>query len=385
MQAFFITLFLCFIAAPAVQERTQLFSYKAVVENRLRAARPDGMLGIFNSESGFAYKYESFFNDNYGLRDFFIKLKNQLDMWLFKTSDEVLIGKDGWLFYRKLYERDMRRLESSAHLMPTIVQRLVHLDAMLKQRGVKLVIVPCPAKTTLYRERVPSTYPVAPDQTAFQQYRQLLRNHPEISVVDAQGILERLKPRMRVFHKTDFHWTDPAGAVVWKELYKILAISAGRPLIDLPRVSIAKQPGATGGEVDYLAVFFPPNETALNLKNPLASPEGKLESNENRSNEWIYAATNPEDPKLLPPTVLVGDSFADAFLRAGFTAAFTKLSKVSSHDFATSALNLPEGTQFLILEHIESALLAMTLDSWWPEVLISAPISSKLEAKGSDL
>lgn len=373
VQALVLGLFLCFLAAPVVQERTQLFSYEPVVEKRVMAPRPEGLLGIFDSKSGFAHKYELYFNDNYGLRDFFIKLKNQLDMWIFNSSDEVLIGKDGWFFYRKLYERDMRRLESSAALIPTVVERLVRLNTVLEQQGVKLVIAPCPAKTTLYREHVPTGYPVPPDQAAFQKYRKLLREQPQIAVVDVQGILEQLKPRMRVFHKTDFHWTDPAGAVVWKDLYKLLATSAGQPEPNLPRVSIAKQRGVSGGEINSLAVFFSPTETYLNLKAPLAATAGKFESAK-EPNRWDYVSSNPADPQLLPPTVLIGDSFSDAFLRAGFAASFSELSKFSNHDFATTVLNLPAGTRFVILEHIESALLAMTLDSWWPkQLLINLP------------
>lgn len=370
----FLALFLCFLTAPAVQQYLGIFAYAPVVENRMKAPKPYGILGIFDSESGFAQKYESYFNDSYGLRDFFIKLKNQLDMWLFRTSDEVLIGEDGWLFYRKLYERDMRTLESSAHLIPTVVARLALLNTMLQKQGIKLVIVPCPAKTTLYRDLVPSSYPVAPKDTAFQQYRRLLSKHPEISVVDVQGILEQLKPRMRVFHKTDFHWTDPAGAVVWKELYTALGGFSQQILPPLPRVLVAKRHRATGGEVNYLAVFFPPTETALNLRRPLAAPQGSFEASPKQANVWTYVASDKTDLSLLPPTILVGDSFSDAFLRAGFTAAFKEISKVPSDQFAQIALNPPPGTRFLILEHIESALLAMTLDSWWPQALLSASI-----------
>lgn len=376
VQSVFLALFLFFLAAPALQERTQLFSYEAVVENRVRAPRPAGILGIFNSESGYAHKYEAYFNDNYGFRDFLIKLKNQLDMWLFSTSDEVLIGEDGWLFYRKLYERDMRRLESSASLMPTIVERLSRLNALLAQRGVKLVVVPCPAKTTLYRERVPADYPVPADHTAFQQYRALLRKHPEIAVVDVQGILEQLKPRMRTYHKTDFHWTDPAGAIVWKDLHKLLAAASGQREPSLARVSTSKRPGFAGGEINSLAVFFPPTETGLELKVPLSNPDGTFEPSKD-PNRWTYVAKNPSDPGLLPATVLIGDSFADAFLRAGFAAPFSRLSKFSNNDFASTALNLPEGTRFLVFEHIESLLLAMTNDVWWPRELLDGESAGK--------
>lgn len=375
-QAVFATLFMAFLLAPTAQEHLRILSYQPVVENRLREPKPSGVLGIFDSSSGYAHKYETYYNDSYGLRDLFIKLKNQLDLWLFRTSDEVLIGDDGWIFYRKLYERDMVKLERSISQVPRVVERLLALNSMLKARGVTLVVVPCPAKTTVYRELVPAAYPVPADQTAFQQYRKLLRAHPELATVDVQGILESLKPRMRVYHKTDFHWTDPAGAVVWKELHKLLAQRAGlsAPLYD--RVTIAKKHGSTGGEVNSLAVFYPPTETALNLKVPLTKPDGTMEYSKT-PNRWDYLAADPGWPGLLPPTVLLGDSFADAFLRAGFAGAFSRLSKFPHQDFAGALSSLPDGPSFFILEHIESALLGMTLDQWWPpqlkEIVVSVP------------
>jgi hypothetical protein len=174
---------------------------------------------------------------------------------------------------------------------------------------------------------------------------------------------------MRVFHKTDFHWTDPAGAVVWKSLYALLASKSGVPVPQLPRVETKKVRNVAGGEVNSLAVFLPPTETWLNLKSPLMTPLGRTEETKD-PNRWTYRASNPSDPSLLPPALLIGDSFADAFLRSGFAAAFSALSKVSTNDFGSALLSIPTGTRFVIIEHIESFLLSLLLDSTWPSELL---------------
>lgn len=369
LQCLFIALFVAFLLAPTAQEQLQLFSYAPVVENRNKDVRPTGFLGIFDSTSGYAQKYEAYYNDTYGLRDFLIKLKNQLDLWFFKMSDEVLIGNDGWLFYRKLYQRDMRALEAEASRVPVLIGRLLRLNQILAERGITLIVVPCPAKTTIYPEHVPTQYPAYASDTAFQGYRAALRQHPELLSVDVQGILEQLKPRMRVFHKTDFHWTDPAGAVVWKSLYSSLSSKAGLPPPKLGRVEVKKVHRVAGGEINSLAVFFPPLETSLQLEAPLSSPNGTTETTKD-PNRWTYTASNPSDPSLLPTTILIGDSFSDAFLRAGFTAAFSKLLKVSNHDFGKALLSIPPGTKFVIIEHIESFLLSLLLEPTWPPALL---------------
>src|SRR5271166_3687623 len=40
----------------------------------------------------------NWFNDHYGFRDILIRAKNELDYQLFRVSDKVLVGDDGWLF-----------------------------------------------------------------------------------------------------------------------------------------------------------------------------------------------------------------------------------------------------------------------------------------------
>jgi len=370
IQRLVISVFLVLLALPTIQERLNLFSYAPVVENRNKEPRPTGVLGIFDSSSRYAQRYEAYYNDTYGLRDFLIKLKNQADLWMFKVSDEVLIGDDGWLFYRKLYQHAMRAQETESVKLPILMARLLRLNQFLASKEITLIIVPCPAKTTLYPEHVPVQYPAYPKNTAFQRYRAALAQAPGLLSIDVQSILEQLKPRMRVFHKTDFHWTDPAGAVVWKALYNLMASKSNLQLKTLDRVKIKKVRNVRGGEINSLAVFFPPLETWLDLKSPLTTPNGTTEETKD-PNRWTYRASNAESPSLLPSTLLIGDSFSDAFLRAGFASAFSTLSKVSNNDFGKALLSIPDGTKFVVVEHIESFLLALLLESTWPPELLS--------------
>ena len=63
------------------------------------------------------------------------------------------------------------------------------------------------------------------------------------------------------------------------------------------------------------------------------------------------------------------DSFSDAFLRAGFTGRFREIHKFYNLEFKEKFKDIPSDTKFVILEHIESNLGSMLLDSYWPEDL----------------
>ena len=364
-----VSLFCLFLAAPAIQEHLSLLTYEPVIENRTKAPRPEGVLGIFDSESGYAQRYEAFFNDSYGLRDLLIKTKNQLDYWIFKRSDGVLVGEDGWVFYKQLYEKDTLEAEKKLDRLPIFFDRLLKWNALLAEQGITLVVVPCPSKTTMYPEHVPHTHVRYPQKTAFQRYREFLASHPEVHSVEVQQILQQLKPRMQIFHKTDFHWTDPAGAVVMKSLLSGLYRDAQLPLPPLPRVTTRREPEVSGGENNYLAIFFPRRERALMLEKPLAHPQGQFSSTKN-PNQWGYVAGSGSQPNtLLPATVLIGDSFADAFLRAGLTGFFSSIHKIPFLEMHDKFHELPTGYRFVVMEHIESSLRFMLEDSWWPDEL----------------
>ena len=76
-------------------------------ENRQAASNPSGQVitkdGInWQALESFPNDYESYYNDTMLLRSPLIRFNNTLDYSLFHSSNnpEVVIGKDGWLFYK---------------------------------------------------------------------------------------------------------------------------------------------------------------------------------------------------------------------------------------------------------------------------------------------
>ena len=366
IKAVSVVLFAAALYAPLIQQYFKPVEIAAVQENRNKTPRPHDVFTLLKLGGDFASRFEAYFNDAYGFRDFLIRLHNQLNYSLFGKSDKVLISRDGWLFYKNVYEDGILQMESLASGLPKLFERMIRLNEYLKQRGIILVVVPCPMKTTVYAEEVPSGYLNPPQVSVFQKYRSFLHQHPEIVSVDAYGRLMELKREMRVYHKTDFHWNDPAGARVMKDMIWTLGRVSGVGVAwnDPLRIRIDKNTG--GGEINSLAVFWPPYEDMLmNADNPSVGI-GKL-TDSGRPNEWVYEADAKSPAKLLPPTVMFGDSFADAFLRSGLTLPFSRLSKFYNLEFKDRFAAIAPDTKILILEHIETNLIQMLLDSYWPK------------------
>src|SRR5580704_10951670 len=101
-QRAFLGFVVFYLFAPLLQTLYPVFGRTIVspIEER-RAANPFPSVRLLASTNGdFAARLNEWFDDRVGIRDLFIREKNQIDYTLFRTSKKVYVGADGWLFYR---------------------------------------------------------------------------------------------------------------------------------------------------------------------------------------------------------------------------------------------------------------------------------------------
>ena len=366
-----ITIFFLFLCSPKAYKWRHFVQYAPLTENRLKIPRPKNWEALFEPGGSYAHKYEEYFNDNYGLRDLFIRLKNQADFWLFRQSEEIVIGRENWLFYKSVLEEQEIQTEGVPLAQFEIMfTRFLKLNRCLAGRGITLVIIPCPMNNTIYPEMVPANTARRPSPTGFQRYREFLHNHPEILSIDPSPQLLRLKDTWNVFHKTDWHWTDPAGAYIARDLVNLLGQKSGignlwdQPINPITRVFTG------GGENNALALLWPIREQYLVLDEVGMKRVPREFAFSHDLTEWHFRSKLSADSKLLPPTVMFGDSYADAFLRAGFLIYFRSFQKFYNYRFREEFAKVPPDTRFLIFQLIEVNLNALQGDSIWPEEIL---------------
>lgn len=120
----------------------------------------------------------------------------------------VLVGRDGWLFSREEFEA---ALTGPANLDKARDGLLSVRDA-LAAKGVKLVLLPLPAKVDIYREH--NEAGAIPDDLA-KLYADFLNLAKSLGIetVDARAAMLAGKDKAQLFLSTDTHWT-PAGATL---------------------------------------------------------------------------------------------------------------------------------------------------------------------------
>jgi hypothetical protein len=151
--------------------------------------------------------------------------------WLNETGAKAMLGLDGWLFYRPdvryLLEPDRTETDNSgsAWVRPSdgwtrrdsVLKAILQYHALLKERGIELLVVPVPGKPAIYPDKATSRLAAAnagiPSPTD-----ELLKalERQGVATVDLFKLFrEQRKPGFTnntgLYLARDTHWT-PAGA-----------------------------------------------------------------------------------------------------------------------------------------------------------------------------
>lgn len=189
-------------------------------ENRNKIERPKLSFGNFDT---FPEEFEKYYNDNLPYRNQLVMLNNSIDYFGFKqsSSDKVVIGKDGWLFYSS--KSDYNPLEQSLgywkyteEQLKAITDNLIVTKRALERRGIEFVLFIAPNKETIYPEKLPDYYEFQDEESSTEQLIKYLRENTDIRIVYPYKELIKAKeerPDLILYRKTDTHW-NKAGAYI---------------------------------------------------------------------------------------------------------------------------------------------------------------------------
>jgi SGNH hydrolase-like domain, acetyltransferase AlgX len=350
-----IALFALISLIPLIQSFSRVLPDSPLAENRHQVPAPEW----HNSPTLRKYLmgWQDWFNDRYPGRNFLIRLKTQIDYSLFSYSDKVHVGKDGWLFYRSVLDVEEPRIEAVTDVqMSEIVARLSELRCWLSARGVRMVIVDNQLKDEFYPEMLPSSAPIRPRISQYAILRRRIGKETGALYIDSSEILHRLKADRPIFHRTDFHWNDPAAFVVAQAAVDRLAKELGPPYRGWHLTLEIEKKRFSGGEASFMPLFRPAAEEGLFVHQNWQ--DGDVENLFGQQHfEYIRRFRKPA-PGLLPPVVVFGDSYFDGMMRAGFGDHFQVVyrARIYHQSLQEILANLPKDTSIFVLQFIETAV-----------------------------
>jgi alginate O-acetyltransferase complex protein AlgJ len=199
-----ITIFLLMIAAPAVVQLEIDFSEQ----------EPWPVLDLFKQRP--TAKSLAAFSDNVARRSWLTHVVRAAGEGVggpnFTTSD-VTPGSDGFLFYKPEVEfvSGAGFLDPRFATAPSIVPAIVDFHRQLQKLGIHLILLPVPAKASIYPERIWPTYPLESGPALNPDWKRWLATlrASGVDVLDLTDEFWRNKPGdPPVFLRTDTHWSS---------------------------------------------------------------------------------------------------------------------------------------------------------------------------------
>jgi hypothetical protein len=187
----------------------------ALSEKRALRDRPSLSLDRASIRS-FPAAFEAYFNDHMGFRSSLTFLRNYIWVFWLKTSpvDDVILGKDGWLFFGAQEELDVyRRVPVFTPFTREHLGKYMRtVKAWLSQRDIDFLVVVAPNKSTVYPEYMPSSLKRRDAPSVTDEFVQLCRD-ADVDILDLRPAFLAAKDKGAVYYQSDSHWNGEGAAL----------------------------------------------------------------------------------------------------------------------------------------------------------------------------
>lgn len=315
----------------------------------------------------FPDKFEQFYNDRIPFRNQLISLINGIGYFAFKdtTGNQVMIGKDGWLFIEDPMQGNAKANYLGEDLMNedelrTLADNLLRNEQILKDSGIEFVIFVSPNKSRVYPEYMPEYMGGPAEEYQLKQILDYLRENTDLRIVyDFDDIMvgkDKLKgkrageldvenPDIHVYNKVDTHWNNVGAYIGAAALLEELGISVP-DITELSIEPIANSSSDLGGML-HLRNYFIDTEENYKVSGYDMHDVNEIEFDNN--DVLSYTSAAPDDRTVY----ICRDSFGLAmapYVGANFQKVYFK------HQNYYSADNLKEvNPDVFVLETVERA------------------------------
>lgn len=177
---------------------------------------------------------EKYLNEDFGLRNYFVKLNNQVSYSLFEEIHvgDVFRGKKNYLYSYKFYNSfSGRQYKGEAHI-DSVFQALQTLNEKLNAENKKLLICFTPCKESFYPEFLPDTFlSKVKSHSYYSAYKErLLKSN--IPFLDYQAYFQKLKSTAPypLFTQGAVHWTTYGAYIALDTLLKRVAFETSKKI-----------------------------------------------------------------------------------------------------------------------------------------------------------
>lgn len=153
-------------------------------------------------------EFESYFSENFAFRQQLVNTDGRIKAALTHTSanDDVIVGKDGWLYYGETINDFLRLDTLSSAEINNVANNLRIIDRYCESRKADFLFFSAPNKNTLYPENMPYNYMPSDNKSNLENLTAELSENDFF--LDMKSELLGLNSPTALYHKTDTHWNN---------------------------------------------------------------------------------------------------------------------------------------------------------------------------------
>lgn len=217
--------FLLLVCLPGIRMKISPGQDISEIEKRKLEPLPDIKWNI-SSINSYPFRFENFFKDHFGFRNFLIHSHNRFQFeCLNKSPNElVAIGKQDWLFYQTdtfgiSLSDDFRGLIKLSEMQLEGMKR--HLETKrdwLADKGIQYLYVAAPNKQSIYPEFFPDHFTVVSNRTQLDQFVDYMKQNSDLQILDLRPDLKKMKQEGIIYFRTDSHWNDRGAYTAYRSI-----------------------------------------------------------------------------------------------------------------------------------------------------------------------
>jgi len=260
------------------------------------------------TDESFQSSMEKYLNQEFGFRNWFVKLHNQIAFSLFDETNahSVVIGKKNYLYEENYIKAYYGRDYIGDSAMHAKVDRIQFLQDTLNALNKDLLVVITPGKARFFPEYIPEHLKSEKSTANYEAFLKLaLEKNLQLIDFNAWFVDEKEKSEYPLYPKTGIHWSRYAMNLVIDSILNYIEVKRN---IDLADVSIAN----------------------VQLSDNLIDPDRDIEDGMNLmfdipNRPMAYAEISyNEEGKEKPSAIVISDSFFWGLYGKGFLEyAFT--------------------------------------------------------------
>jgi hypothetical protein len=326
--------------------------------------------------------------DRFGFRSMLIHWCNVVKIrWMgVSSSPDVILGKNGWLFYAG--DNSVDDYRCAKPFTPAELERwrqlLERREEWLRRRGIRYLIVFPPNSYTIYPEYAPDWMTRLHPESRLDQLVGYLRANSRLEVLDVRPALMEAKRQGRLFLQTDTHWNDLGVFIAYGQIMERLHAwfpeLAARSIAEF-NVSFASLSHGDLATLLDAQDRYREEYPLFVSRRPARAKRQVLQAAGTVRNPYLesVAVSTVDDPGL-PRAVMVHDSFGIG-LMPFLSEHFQRLlyvHRTEKHYFPAQII-AQEKPDVVIEEEVERTLMAMPDESLDAPILPPPPLPLETE------